>query len=126
MTRLALVSAALLLAACAKDDAATPAPQTDQNTTAAAPASVRMEDGVQVAEITVEESGFRPASVTLLASTPTRLVITRRTSQTCATEVQSPELGIAQTALPMNEAVAVSFTPDSTGTFTFACGMDMI
>lgn len=82
--------------------------------------------GVQVARVTVGAQGFQPGRVALKAGQPVRLLFTRKTEQTCATEVKIPAVGVAETPLPLDETVAVEFTPQQGGTFTFACGMDML
>lgn len=85
----------------------------------------RMEDGVQVVEITAGSMGYRPERVRVQAGVPVRLVMRRTTASQCLEQVQIPELGIERTDLPMNEPVTFEFTPEETGTFQFVCGMDM-
>jgi plastocyanin len=80
---------------------------------------------VQSATIAVTEQGFEPAKVTLRAGTPVRLVFTRTTDKTCGTEVVVPSLGIKR-AVPLNEPVAIEFTPEDAGDVAFACGMNML
>ena len=92
----------------------------------APPVVARMEGGVQTAEIAVGAEGYEPASVALRAGIPARLVFTRTTEDSCGTEVESEALGISETQLPLDRPVAVEFTPDEAGRFTFACGMDMM
>jgi plastocyanin domain-containing protein len=53
------------------------------------------------------------------------LVFTRRTDQTCATEVAIPALKIKK-ALPLNTPVTIEYMADKTGELTFTCGMNMI
>lgn len=77
-------------------------------------------------EITVTEQGFQPSHVHVAQGVETELVFTRKTTSTCATNVQIPALGVDPVKLPMNEAVTIRVTPQKTGSFTFACGMDMI
>jgi len=126
--RLLLLPAAFafLLGACGGDRPATDAPGTTAQTAAPEATPARMEAGVQVADIAVEAEGFRPERVALRAGVPARLVFTRKTDGTCATNVQAPTLGVAETALPLGEPVAVTFTPSEAGTFVFGCGMDMV
>ena len=85
-----------------------------------------MENGVQVVEVEVIKEGYRPERITLEAGVPARLVFTRRVEGECPSQVRIPAFGIEATDLPMNEPVALEFTPDERGTFTFACGMDML
>jgi len=77
------------------------------------------------AKILVTENGFEPDKVTVRAGSPTGLTFVRTTDKTCATEVAFPSLNIKR-ALPLNEPVAVEFTPAKTGDIAFACGMDML
>ena len=83
-------------------------------------------DSLRVVRIEVTGPAFAPDRITLTAGQPTRLVFTRHTDRTCATEVRIPGLGVEETPLPLHEPVAIDLTPPETGAFTFACGMDMI
>jgi RND family efflux transporter MFP subunit len=83
-------------------------------------------DSVQVAEVTIGPDGFSPKRVRLTAEIPAKLVFTRTTEATCATTVQVPAFDVQATEIPLTTPTAIRFTPDETGTFTFACGMDMI
>jgi Cu(I)/Ag(I) efflux system membrane fusion protein len=85
-----------------------------------------MADSMQTVEITIGPEGFSPQRIELEASVPARLVFTRITESTCATNVQVPAFDVEPTDIPMNEPTAITFTPDEAGRFTFACGMDMI
>jgi plastocyanin domain-containing protein len=126
--RLALVAVPLLLSACTRTDAPEPAAETPVTQAPATPEAspARMEGGVQVAEMTVDAQRYTPAAIALEAGVPARLVITRTAENSCATEVHAPELGVPKTPLPLGEPVAVTFTPSEAGTFTLACGMDML
>ncbi|MEL6771144.1 MAG: cupredoxin domain-containing protein [Bacteroidota bacterium] len=117
---------ALTLAACgpADSDTAT-APEPDTATAEDAPA-VQMIDGVQVAEIEVSRMGYDPINVELQAGIPARLVFTRTIESACAEQIQAPDFAVAVTDLPLNESVAIEFTPDEAGSFTYMCGMDMM
>lgn len=128
MLRLTL-ALALTLAACGSDatdpagGAMQGAPPTD--TTAAAPAEPRIEDGVQVVEVEAGPMGYRPASVALDAGVPARLVFTRTVESECSSQITVPAFGVPATDLPLHEPVAVEFTPNESGEFAFVCGMDM-
>lgn len=86
----------------------------------------KMIDGVQVVEITVTPAGYSAKQIALEAGVPTRLVFTRTVDGGCMHQVQIPHFGVEATDLPLDEAVAIEFTPDEGGTFSFACGMDMM
>lgn len=127
-----LITALFAFAACGSDSPDSLSSATQQNH-APAPADAepteplepRMEDGVQVVDIEAGELGFAPVSVSLQTDVPARLVFTRTTEQTCATEVKIPTFDIGPIDLPLGEPVVVEFTPTETGEFRFACGMDM-
>lgn len=76
--------------------------------------------------IAVGPSGFEPNEIALNAGTPSHLIFTRTTEQTCAKQVMIPELGVKKTDLPLNQPVAIEVTVEGGGRFTFACGMDML
>ncbi|MBU8900589.1 hypothetical protein DRW03_13525 [Corallococcus sp. H22C18031201] len=89
---------------------------------AAAPAS---KNGMHTVELTVTPKGFEPANVKVKAGQPVRLVVTRKTDKTCATEIVVADLGINQ-PLPLDTPVTVEFTPSESGTLRYACAMDHI
>lgn len=88
--------------------------------------AARAQDDVQVVEVTVGPNGYDPEQIELDADTPARLVFTRTTDGTCAKQIQIPAFGIENTPLPLNEPVTFEVAPQEAGTFTFACGMDMM
>src|SRR5262245_53514892 len=79
---------------------------------------------VKRVEIAVTSDGFQPAEVKTKAGEPLRLVITRKTDRTCATEIVIKDLGVTK-PLPLNEPVTVDITPKKTGQLRYACSMDM-
>ncbi len=85
----------------------------------------QVEKNLQTVTIEASGTGFKPAQVELKAGVPARLVFTRVTDQTCATEVIFPDLKITK-KLPLNKPVTVEFTPAKPATLTFTCGMDML
>lgn len=119
---------ALTLAACG--DAENIAGETTEGDAEVAVAenapAIQVIDGVQVAEIEVGRMGYDPDTIELEAGVPARLVFTRTIESACAEQVQAPDLGVPLTDLPLNEPVAVEFTPSEAGTFTYICGMDMM
>lgn len=121
-----LLLSVFLIAGCGDNDdadqAVSPAPSTAESP---AEISATMIDGVQVVEIEAGALGFSPESVQLQAGVPARLVFQRTTEASCADHVSVPAFGVEKMPLPMNEEVAVEFTPDEAGEFTFVCGMDM-
>lgn len=107
--------------------AATEAPPSPAGSAAAEiPVPAPKVNGVQELAMQVTTDGFVPRLVALEAGVPARLLITRKTDSTCATEIQSPELGLATTKLPLDQETAVEFTPSKEGRHKFGCGMDMM
>lgn len=105
--------------------ATSPAAQAEGTAPAASSPGAEAGANVQVARVQVTASGFEPARVELQAGKPARLIFTRITDDTCAKEVQMPDFGVRK-ALPLNQEVAVEFTPGKAGEHVFACGMDMV
>lgn len=87
--------------------------------------TTRMVDGVQVAHIEAGRMGYQPRTIALEAGVPARLVFTRTADSECSSQVKIPAFGVPVTDLPIDEPVAVAFTPAESGTFEFVCGMDM-
>jgi len=102
------IALAATLAAASVPAAAGPAPKREQRIA-----------------IAVTSKGFEPASVRVKAGHPVRLVVTRKTDRTCATDIVIKDLGIRK-PLPLNEPVEVRFTPRKAGALRYACAMDMI
>lgn len=82
------------------------------------------EAGIQTARITVGDTAFEPARLTLRAGVPARITFVRTSDKTCGTEVVFPSLKIER-ALPLNEPIAIDVTPAS-GELAFTCGMNML
>lgn len=79
----------------------------------------------QEASVTVTEAGFDPPRLTLKSGVPARVTFTRTSEKTCATAVAFPALNIRRD-LPLEQPVAIEFTPDKAGEIAFACGMNML
>ncbi len=75
-------------------------------------------------KITVTKNGYEPWKVRAWKGVPLTLVVTRTTDETCATEVVLPEYGIDR-KLPLNEPVAITFTPTREGELRYSCAMKM-
>ena len=80
---------------------------------------------IQSVMVTLTDKGYQPASFKLRRGVPARITFVRQVEVTCATEVVLPDYGIKR-ELPLGEPVVVEFTPQKSGKFAFACGMDMI
>jgi len=77
----------------------------------------------QVVEITVD-GGYTPKIVELQRGVPAELVFVRKDRSACFEEVVLPDFGVS-THLPINKPHTVSISPDTSGEFTYACGMNM-
>ncbi len=97
-----------------------------QDTSPTALSSTASDAAVQVVKVDIMGAAFTPDHIDLQAGIPAQLIFTRHTDQTCATDVMIPALGIEKTPLPLHESVTIAFTPTELGSFTFACGMDMV
>jgi plastocyanin domain-containing protein len=75
-------------------------------------------------QVTADEKGFTPSSVTLKKGEPGKLVFLRTTDETCATEVVFPELDIKKD-LPKGQPVTIEIPTDKHQKLTFQCGMGM-
>lgn len=75
-------------------------------------------------DVEITAKGFTPSSITVEPGVPLELVFTRRTDQTCATEVVVPSLKLKK-PLPLNEPVPIAITPGKDDV-AFACGMNML
>jgi plastocyanin domain-containing protein len=79
----------------------------------------------RIVAITADDEGFKPSSVTLpQGPSGARLVFTRTSDDTCATDVEFPELGVKKD-LPKNTPVTIEIPTDQERKLTFQCGMGM-
>lgn len=76
-------------------------------------------------EIAVTAKGFEPARVKVAKGVPLKLVVTRKTDDTCAKEIVIPDENL-KADLPLNKPVTLSFTPTKSGEIRYACGMNMV
>jgi plastocyanin domain-containing protein len=79
----------------------------------------------RVIEMSVTERGYEPSPINVKKGEPLKLLVTRKTEQTCATELQLPDYNIDQ-KLPLNKTVEITFTPDKSGQFKYGCAMGMM
>jgi plastocyanin domain-containing protein len=70
-----------------------------------------------------EGDGYKPESFTLHRGVLAKLTFIRH-GEGCGDVIVIPEYGVHR-SLPMNTPVTITFRPRQTGTFKFACGMDM-
>ncbi|MFO0594197.1 MAG: cupredoxin domain-containing protein [Myxococcaceae bacterium] len=93
-------------------------PSTAPVAAAPAPAPKRL-------ELAVTTDGFVPANLTVKANQPVTLAVTRKTDETCATELLIEGTSI-KAELPLDKTVEVAWTPTKTGKVKFGCAMDMM
>lgn len=75
--------------------------------------------------VTVDGTGYHPASISAPAGGPVRLTITRTSDEGCGQQIVFPSLSIRRD-LPLNRTVSVEFTMPASGNVAFTCGMDML
>ena len=80
--------------------------------------------GPQVVQLAVTDRGFEPARAEVPRGQAFTLVVTRKTDQTCATEILIPTLN-ERRALPLNQAVRIDVPKGVSDTLNYICGMHM-
>ncbi len=75
--------------------------------------------------VSVTEDGFVPSEIRARRGRPLRLVVTRRTDDTCARSIVVPEYHLSRD-LPLGKPVSLTLIPRKAGTIHFACGMGMV
>ncbi|WP_257459889.1 cupredoxin domain-containing protein [Archangium lipolyticum] len=118
---LALAGAVLTAGQGCSKPASPPAPSKPAATAPAAQEAKKPGEPRTIA-LSVTEKGYEPSPVTLKQGEPVKLVLTRTTEQTCATEIVLEDYGI-DAKLPLNQPVEVSFTPTKTGKLVYGCAM---
>jgi len=114
---LALTASALMFhgaLATAGEKAAAPAKPA---AAAAAPAKAP-----RTVALKVTENGYEPSPITLKKGEPVKLVVTRTTDETCATDLIMNDPAV-KVELPLNKPVEVSFTPTRSGQLKYGCSM---
>ena len=80
----------------------------------------------KIIAVEVTESGFQPSTIDVKPGTDVNLEVTRKTDQTCSTEIQVPSKSVKKTALPLNKTVTIALGKLEKGEIRFGCGMDMM
>lgn len=75
--------------------------------------------------INVTDNGFEPSQIKVKPGSDVELEVTRKTNETCATEISIPSKGIKK-SLPLNKTVNIKLGQLKKGEVKFSCGMDMI
>jgi plastocyanin len=117
---LALTASALMFhgALATAGEKAAPAKPAAATTAPAAPAA----KAPRTVALKVTENGYEPSPLTLKKGEPVKLVITRTTDETCATDLTMKDPAIS-VELPLNKPVEVSFTPTKSGQLKYGCSM---
>lgn len=92
---------------------------------AVAPAPMAMDMTPQRVTLDVTEAGFVPERIQVIAGRPIDLVVTRRTDNTCGTEIVIGN-GSQRAALPLNTSVTLRLAPMAKGELKISCGMAML
>ena len=87
-------------------------------------AAEQNEAGLQEIKVTVK-GGYSPDVIVVKKDLPVRLNFYRDETSSCSEKVVFGDFGIARD-LPAFKTTPIEFTPDKTGEFTFACGMNML
>ena len=69
--------------------------------------------------------GYTPELIILKKSVPARIVFDRKDPSPCLDQIVFPDFGV-HADLPMGEEYIVEITPEQSGEFGFACGMNMM
>src|SRR6266487_338219 len=78
--------------------------------------------GPREVQLAVTDAGFEPARAEVPRGQPLTLVVTRKTDQTCATEILIPALN-ERRSLPLNQAVRIDVPNGIADTLSYVCGM---
>ncbi len=80
--------------------------------------------GVQEIEVTVK-GGYSPSLIRVQRGVPVRLIFDRQEASDCTSRVVFSDFRISK-SLPAFQKTSLEFTPDRSGEFGFACGMNMV
>lgn len=70
------------------------------------------------------EGGYTPEVISIPKGETTKLIFTRKDSNSCLEEVVLSDFKIKR-FLPLNEPVTLEITPQRSGEYTYSCGMNM-
>lgn len=86
--------------------------------------SVRVENGVQKVTIQVGNHGYTPNRIRVEKGIPVELTLVSNNTYTCALDFTLLSFGIREFLEPTDRRV-VRFTPQKSGSYTYACSMGM-
>ncbi len=123
--RTCVLAVILTVSACKKDevkpDASVTAPVAAKP--AETPKPVEAAATGRVIDLQVTAEGFVPANLKVKANEALTLRITRKTDETCATEILIEGTDI-NVPLPLEKTVSVNWTPKKAGAVKYGCAMD--
>jgi hypothetical protein len=82
-------------------------------------------DGVIEVPLAIINTKYVPATVSIPANTPVRLVVDRQENTSCSNAIVFPQLGV-RSALADNAVTKVSLPATKPGVYTMTCGMGMM
>lgn len=85
---------------------------------------VRVEEGVQIADIAVLVNGYSPQYIQVHSNQPVKLNLTTDKTLGCTAGFRIPKLGVSKT-LSSSSTDSVEFTPIEKGKLTWTCAMGM-
>lgn len=80
-------------------------------------------EGVRVVRLQVTREGYTPSPVTVKKGQPLKLIVTRTTDETCATEIIFDDPPV-KADLPLNTPVELTLTPQKEGKLVYGCHME--
>jgi sulfite exporter TauE/SafE len=82
-------------------------------------------DGVVEVPLTISNTQYQPAALSIPADKPVRLVVTRNEDRACSSQIVFPQLGITKDLAP-NGVTTVDLPATKAGNYTMTCGMGMM
>lgn len=89
------------------------------------PAPDSASPSANVISVKVLAGGYQPERITIPSGKAVTLRVTRVSDQGCGDQFQSQALGIPLTSLPLNQPVEFKIKPQTAGSYSFTCGMNM-
>ncbi len=72
----------------------------------------------------IVDGGYSPSTISIPKGKRTNLNFFRKDHSSCLEEIVLGDFKIRK-YLPLNQEVSIAITPEKTGTYDFACGMNM-
>ena len=88
-------------------------------------ATPRQPDGVVEVPLAIQNTQYVPATISIPADQPVRLVVDRQEDVACSNQLVLPQLGVS-VPLADNAVTKVDIPPTKAGSYTMTCGMGMM